>query len=229
MLVDVKTLHYSANTYPDAALRPPGVWRRRRVQSAVDRRANAVKTEYDRHARELDRRIHGVTEAEQEEGTMGPIQNELQRYEVEGQAFGTFGEASSSVHAHLCTVARAAAQRWRMLGARSFAEAYGRLKSAYYRKWGAAIARAKPACAARASSSWRRAPACEYAGATAAVWRHRVRSTSSWLTWVGGWEVGLAPPPRAGGGGGGDGMRLRACAWRPPGQSVGQSVGRSVA
>ena len=142
VLVDVKTLHYSANTYPDAALRPPGVWRRRRVQNAVDRRANAVKTEYDRHARELDRRIHGVTEAEQEEGTMGPIQNELQRYEVEGQAFGTFGEASSSVHAHLCTVARAAAQRWRVLGARSFSEAYGRLKSAYYRKWGAVIARA---------------------------------------------------------------------------------------
>ena len=34
------------------------------------------------------------------------------------------------------------AQRWRTLGARSFSEAYGRLKSAYYRKWGAAIARA---------------------------------------------------------------------------------------
>ena len=46
------------------------------------------------------------------------------------------------MHAHLCTVARAAAQRWRTLGARSFSEAYGRLKSAYYRKWGAAIARA---------------------------------------------------------------------------------------
>ena len=44
-------------------------------------------------------------------------------------------------------MARAASQRWRTLGARSFSEAYvapgyGRLKSAYYRKWGAAIARA---------------------------------------------------------------------------------------
>ena len=142
VLVDAKTLHYSATTYPDASLRPPGVWRRRRVQSAVDRRAARVVTDYNRHARVLDRRIHGVTAEQQEAGLMGPIQTELQRYEVEGHAFGTFGEASASVHVHLCTVARAAAQRWRGLGARSFSEAYGRLKSAYYRKWGATIARA---------------------------------------------------------------------------------------
>ena len=142
VLVDAKTLHYSTNTYPDTTLRPPGIWRRRRVESAVDRRAKRVVTEYDRHARELDRRIHNITEEEQAAGRVGPIQAELRRYEVEGHAFGTFGEASTSVHSHLDTVARAAAQRWRTLGARSFSEAYGRLKSAYYRKWGAAIARA---------------------------------------------------------------------------------------
>ena len=36
VLVDAKTLHYSTNTYPDTTLRPPGIWRRRRVESAVD-------------------------------------------------------------------------------------------------------------------------------------------------------------------------------------------------
>ena len=85
-----------------------------------------------------------------------------------------------------------------MLGARSFSEAYGRLKSAYYRKWGAAIA--------RANAGLRRAR-LEFVGARGnrvreyaeddgcGVAARRVRSTRSWPTWVGEWVVGLAAPP----------------------------------
>ena len=142
MLADTKFIHYSENTYPDVCLRAPGVWRRQRVRVAVQRRADAVPGEYRRHARRLDRSIHGVTAEAQERGERGPIEDLLHGYVVEGWAFGTFAEASRSVHDWLQTVATSAAQRWREMGARDYVHARSLLVVALYRKWGAGIVRA---------------------------------------------------------------------------------------
>ena len=53
VLMDFKGLHYSATTYTDAALRPRGLFRGRRVTRPVERRQAAVAGEYKSRARQL--------------------------------------------------------------------------------------------------------------------------------------------------------------------------------
>ena len=95
-------------------------------------------------------------------------------------------------------MSRSAAQRWRTFGARSFFEAYGRLNSAYYRKWGAAIARANAGLRPHRASSLSAGGATACASTlrmTGWVWPHRGRSWSLWPMWVVGSVMGLGPPP----------------------------------
>ena len=142
VFIDFKGLHYSRNTYPDAALRPRGLWRGRRVTRPVERRQAAIPGEYRQHAQRLDRRLHGITEAEQAAGTRGPVENVLNAHTVEGHVFGTFAEWSSAMHAHARAVATEAASCWRQLGALTPAEARSGLLTSLYRRWGATVARA---------------------------------------------------------------------------------------
>ena len=141
-LGDFKGLHYTEGNYPDGCLRGSGVWRRRRVRRAVDRRMDSVPTQYLRHARSLDREIHGLTQEAQRGGERGPIEMVLERFTVEGLVFGSFNEMSASVERLLQAVATAAAQRWREMGARNYAHARSLLVTSLYRRWGAAAARA---------------------------------------------------------------------------------------
>ena len=67
----------------------------------------------------------------------------LRRYQVEGRAFGTFGEASNAVHEHLDTIATVRARTsWRSMGALSFGEAKAFLVTSLRRRWATAIRRA---------------------------------------------------------------------------------------
>ena len=110
---------------------------------AVDRRARAAVEQYHKHARELDRRFHGLTMEEQRQGRAGPVEALLRRYRVEGRAFGTFGEASRTVHDHLGIVATVRAREgWRSMGALSFGEAKAFMVTSLRRRWATAIRRA---------------------------------------------------------------------------------------
>ena len=124
VLMDFKGLHYSATTYTDAALRPRGLFRGRRVTRPVERRQAAVAGEYKSRARQLDRQLHGLTAARQNAGERGPVETALDRYPIEGLVFGTFNEWSSAMHAHARAVAaEASISCWRQLGAATLVEA----------------------------------------------------------------------------------------------------------
>ena len=132
VLMDFKGLHYSATTYTDAALRPRGLFRGRRVTRPVERRQAAVAGEYKSRARQLDRQLHGLTAARQNAGERGPV-----------EVFGTFNEWSSAMHAHARAVAaEASISCWRQLGAATLVETRAGLLTSVYRRWSASVARA---------------------------------------------------------------------------------------
>jgi len=89
---------------------------------------------YRRHAQQLDRRI----------GMPGqPIQTRLESFGiVRGAVFGNYGEASSDVHSLLRVAAEAQARRvWRIMGARSWSEAFGFILQSMRRRLGVVVAR----------------------------------------------------------------------------------------
>ena len=143
-LVDHKTLHYSPNTYSDSALRATSRAGRRSGRRAVTVRADAVSTDYVRHAQQLDRSIvEGLTADAQREGARGPVETVLRSFDpVQGFVTGSFNEASDELHDHLQIVATALATGWRRLGARSYAACRSAVVVDLYRRWGAAIANA---------------------------------------------------------------------------------------
>ena len=67
---------------------------------AVDRRAQAVNREYQRHAVTLDTKYCGIPKAARGQPQQdGPVQRRLASYgDVEGWCFGVWGEASEPVH-----------------------------------------------------------------------------------------------------------------------------------
>ena len=77
-----------------------------------------VQTEYEKHARSLDRRFYAQAV---QGGQVGPILTRLRSFgRVRGLVYGAYGEASADVHDLLRTAAHEMAERtWRLLGARS--------------------------------------------------------------------------------------------------------------
>ena len=76
---------------------------------AVQRRANLVNKEYEKHAVKLDVRHNGVPKAGRGEvQETGPVQQKLASHgDVEGWVFGVWGEASDEVHALIHRLAEA--------------------------------------------------------------------------------------------------------------------------
>ena len=127
-LVDFKTIYAGTTHYHSGA-------RAAEEQSgAVETRAAMVHGAYRRHAQQLDRRI----------GMPGqPIQTRLESFgTVRGAVFGNYGEASSDVHSLLRVAAEAQARRvWRIMGARSWSEAFGFILQSMRRRLGVVVAR----------------------------------------------------------------------------------------
>ena len=127
-LFDLKTISAGSTHY---VAKPNG--------GAVEARARDVPTAYEREARALDRRHHGVTEVDR----VGPVLTALRAFPpVRALVFGAYGEASSDVHTLLHMAAEAMAHRyWKRMGARTLAEALGIFVSSLRRSWGATAVR----------------------------------------------------------------------------------------
>ena len=128
-LLDVKVVyggHEAADYLAPRALR--------QQCDAVETRASAVNTEYQRHARAIDAMYNAPHH---------PVLDALAQFgPVRGLAFGQYSEWSSCVDAVVDTCADAiSAARWRQLGARSQAECRGYVVSALRRRLGLVAAR----------------------------------------------------------------------------------------
>lgn len=144
VLLDLKGLRYSSINYPSAALDFMAARTGRRARtgfrSAVRRREDRVVTDYQRHAREVDRRL---AERGYEGGVADYLATFIRDKRLRGVVFGSFNEGSPNMHQLLREVAREqAAARWRQAGARGYADYLSFLTTALYRRWGAAFARA---------------------------------------------------------------------------------------
>ena len=131
-LFDVKTIHETVNTYPNAGMNEG------QRCSAVQRRADKVNPDYVRTAENIDRNAGWRGSADQ-----GPVRQVLNYHgRVRGLAFGTWGEASREVHELAAQLADIAAERtWREIGAQSVKLARAHYKSATLRTWGIAAVR----------------------------------------------------------------------------------------
>ena len=137
-LADVKTLHRGSSTYKRSDVRE-GVRGR-----AVERRANAVHSEYVRKAKRLDREF-GPQLAEGETGLVEAKLAEFGR--VRGFVFGASGESSPDVEAFIHELgAMGASRSWRNMGARSELEAKGLIKQMAREAIGIAIVRGNARC-----------------------------------------------------------------------------------
>ena len=90
--------------------------------------------DYRRHAEQLDQRI----------GMPGqPIQTRLESFgTVRGAVFGNYGEASVDVHSLLRVAAEMQARRmWRVMGARTWSEAFGFILQSMRRRLGVVVVR----------------------------------------------------------------------------------------
>ena len=144
VLLDLKGLRYSSINYPPAALDFMAARTGRRARtgfrSAVRRREDRVVTDYQRHAREVDRRL---AERGYEGGVADYLSTFIRDKRLRGVVFGSSNEGSPNMHQLLREVAREqAAARWRQAGARGYADYLSFLTTALYRRWGAAFARA---------------------------------------------------------------------------------------
>ena len=100
--------------------------------------------DYERAARRLDRRHHGVDPDAVVRGAVppGPILARLRSFPpVRGLVWGDCAEASPAVHELLTHAAATGAERlWRRMGCRSRAEALSFLTSQLRRTWGVSAA-----------------------------------------------------------------------------------------
>ena len=95
---------------------------------AVERRVDAIHTEYTRHAREADVKYHGVEQ--------GPITQCLATMALTGMAFGMVGDASSTVHDTIQVMAEAKVAQQNRAWGRGEEEETGHLSAevAYLRR-----------------------------------------------------------------------------------------------
>ena len=129
LFLDVKTIHAGTQHYYTR--------RAREEQSgAVHDRELSVWADYQRHARELDRRFSPAGQS--------PILQRLQSFgRTRGLVFGAYGEASADVHDLLSLAATAQAEHlWRESGARSAAEMRALLIGRARRRVGMAVVQA---------------------------------------------------------------------------------------
>ena len=107
---------------------------------AVETRAAAVHTEYQRKAKAIDQKYNNTAE-----GATGPVERHLRSFgRVGGLVVGAFAEASKDLLSLLHETAALGAQRsWRDMGARSVDEAAGLLYTKLRRNLGIAAARAR--------------------------------------------------------------------------------------
>ena len=129
VLLDVKTLHYGASTYPPSEERC----------HAVARRAAAVNSEYLHKARALDRQLLGV-----QNGATGPVEQKLRSFgHVRGLVFGSWGEGSADITWLLHQIAEWGSVHGCHLGAHRDTDVVrGILIGALQRRWGILAARA---------------------------------------------------------------------------------------
>ena len=127
-LLDTKTI-YAGTTYYTVGARAA-----EDQSGAVETRAARVHGDYRRHAEQLDQRI----------GMPGqPIQTRLESFgTVRGAVFGNYGEASADVHSLLRVAAEMQARRmWRVMGARTWSEAFGFILQSMRRRLGVVVVR----------------------------------------------------------------------------------------
>ena len=127
-LLDTKTI-YAGTTYYTVGARAA-----EDQSGAVETRAARVHGDYRRHAEQLDQRI----------GMPGqPIQTRLESFgTVRGAVFGNYGEASVDVHSLLRVAAEMQARRmWRVMGARTWSEAFGFILQSMRRRLGVVVVR----------------------------------------------------------------------------------------
>ena len=107
VLLDLKGLRYSSINYPSAALDFMAARTGRRARtgfrSAVRRREDRVVTDYQRHAREVDRRL---AERGYEGGVADYLATFIRDKRLRGVVFGSFNEGSPNMHQLLREVAR---------------------------------------------------------------------------------------------------------------------------
>ena len=106
-LADLKFVTGTVHHYPRHGRQQPS--------RAVDRRAQAVNREYQRHAVALDTKYCGIPKAVRGQLQQdGPVQRRLASYgDVEGWCFGVWGEASEPVHQLIHSIVEA---RLRVVG-----------------------------------------------------------------------------------------------------------------
>ena len=123
-LLELKTLHHTANTYP------PNAGRR---CAAVERRAVQVPNEDARKAQNMDRQYCG-TGSEQ----AGPVEAKLRSFgDIRALVFSTWGEASPDVHALLRALVDVGMHRhFRSMRVKDANEARGPLMWLLRRRWG---------------------------------------------------------------------------------------------
>ena len=131
-LHDCKAVHFGPTRYRQT-------WALDGDQRCVDRRASAVHTDYERHARRLDEAHHSHIADPAARPIFLRLTQEFPR--VRGQVFGAFRECSADVHALLRETATAAAAReWRESGASSHDAARAAYISVLRRRWGCTAA-----------------------------------------------------------------------------------------
>ena len=122
LIFDVKTIHAGGSHYRSARARDE-------QSGGVAERAHQVQSAYERHARQLDRRI---SERNRRRGGLGAgpddttdVFDHLRSFTgVRGLVCGNYCECSPDVHELLAITADGlAARRWRLMGARSATEA----------------------------------------------------------------------------------------------------------
>ena len=130
LLLELKTLHFGASTYPAGATARC---------HAVARRAAALLREYAAKARQVDQKYCGSAPHE-----TGPVAARLRGYDaVKGLVFGAFGETSPDVHKLLSSVVQIGARHhYRKMRARDPDEARGALAWMLKRRWGISAVRA---------------------------------------------------------------------------------------
>lgn len=130
LIFDIKGLHGGGSLYRSRAGRDE-------QSGAVRERARRLPDQYQRHARQLDQRLHGAhsTTVVDHLDTFTPVRSLV---------VGHYGEASADVHELVDICAdRAASQQWRLMGARSQTEARSYFVARFRRELGLAFAQAQ--------------------------------------------------------------------------------------
>ena len=133
VLLELKTIHQSKSNYSARAIRSRG--------GALERRAAKIHPEYHRKARNADINFNGH---DPQSNGLGPIQARLNEFgRIQGLVVGPRGSASNDLHKLINDIAEIGAEcKWRVMGARSQAEARGVIKGVLRRRIGISATRA---------------------------------------------------------------------------------------